>query len=540
MTRTAPEAPASLPATGGVCVARRHVLTVTVEDWFQAPALQQVVQRRHWPRLEARVGRGLQLALDLLQRHRAHATFFVSGWLAEQDPALVRRIAAAGHEVGSAGFWPGSVDVERTKFAAELDRARVAIEAATGTEVIGHRAGRVLREGDRWLLAELRARGYAYDASMQGGVARRADGIWEVPVSCGSVLGLRVPFGGSARSRQLPPQLVQRSVARWLGRHGEPLVCSFRTCELDLEQPRVTALSRRLRIAHYRHLERTRAFLEQQLAALPFVSVASSLGLTAGPAPVRALAVSDSAGEPIRSSAVRTAVSVVVPVCNEEESLPALFRAMDAVAAGLFDRFEFELVLVDDGSRDRSWAVMQELAAGRPRTQLLRHDGNRGIARAIATGLRAASSDVVVSIDCDCSYDPAEIGALLPLLEGADVVTASPYHPQGKVRNVPRWRLLLSRTLSWAYRRATGCNLHTWTSCFRAYRKSAVLDLEPEHPGFLGIAELLIRAVARGRRVVEHPAMLESRLLGTSKLKTLRTIRGHLGLLWQAFRGRVK
>jgi hypothetical protein len=108
------------------------------------------------------------------------------------------------------------------------------------------------------------------------------------------------------------------------------------------------------------------------------------------------------------------------------------------------------------------------------------------------------------------------------------------------VRNVPGWRLLLSRTLSWAYRRATGCRLYTWTSCFRAYRKSAVAGIELENDGFLGVAELLLRAVLRGRRVVEYPAMLESRLLGTSKLKTLRTIRGHLGLLWRVWRGRVK
>jgi glycosyltransferase involved in cell wall biosynthesis len=237
---------------------------------------------------------------------------------------------------------------------------------------------------------------------------------------------------------------------------------------------------------------------------------------------------------------VRTAVSVVVPVCNEEDNLPGLLRAMDGLAVQLRDRYELELVLVDDGSRDGSWRVMQELAVPRARTQILRHEHNRGIAAAIATGLRAARSETVVSIDCDCSYDPAEIGALVALLADADVVTASPYHPQGKVRNVPRWRLVLSRTLSWLYRRATGGRLHTWTSCFRAYRKSAVQDIQVDHQGFLGIAEFLVRAVARGLRVVEYPAMLESRLLGHSKLKTLRTIRGHLGLLWQIRRGRVR
>jgi hypothetical protein len=129
---------------------------------------------------------------------------------------------------------------------------------------------------------------------------------------------------------------------------------------------------------------------------------------------------------------------------------------------------------------------------------------------------------------------------MLPLLEGADVVTASPYHPGGRVRNVPRWRLWLSRTLSWLYRRLLRVPLHTWTSCFRVYRREQVRAIELQHGGFLGTAELLVRVVRRGGVVREHPALLESRLLGVSKMKTLRAVRGHLGLLWQVLRGRIR
>jgi glycosyltransferase involved in cell wall biosynthesis len=172
--------------------------------------------------------------------------------------------------------------------------------------------------------------------------------------------------------------------------------------------------------------------------------------------------------------------------------------------------------------------------------KLLRHERNRGVAAAIITGIRAASNEIVCSIDCDCSYDPMEIQNMVPRLGDGDLVTASPYHPDGQVLNVPRWRLFLSRTLSWIYRRVLGKDLFTWTSCFRVYRRSKVAGMELENGGFLGIAEMLVRMLRRGSVVKEYPTLLESRLLGASKMKTMRTVRGHLGLLWQVLRGRVR
>ncbi len=135
-------------------------------------------------------------------------------------------------------------------------------------------------------------------------------------------------------------------------------------------------------------------------------------------------------------------------------------------------------------------------------------------------------------MDCDCTYDPIEMATMIPMLEpGVDLVTASPYHPKGRVVNVPGWRLTLSRGASLLYRAVVGQGLHTYTSCFRVYRKSAVVDLELTEGGFLGVAELLGLLALRGGRIVEHPATLEVRLFGQSKMKTAKTIQGHLRLL---------
>lgn len=236
----------------------------------------------------------------------------------------------------------------------------------------------------------------------------------------------------------------------------------------------------------------------------------------------------------------RPRLAIVVPLKDEADGVPSLLAGLDALASELHALAICEVVFVDDGSTDATASLLAAAVATRPHARLVRHEHNRGIAAAIRTGLLATDAPFVASIDADLSYDPREIVRMLPLLASADVVTASPYHPAGGVENVPGWRLCLSRTLSWLYRRLLQKDVHTWTACFRLYRREAVVDLPQEYPGFLGTAELLVRVLRRGGRVVEHPCVLGVRRFGVSKLRVLRTIRDHLGLLWQVARGRIR
>jgi dolichol-phosphate mannosyltransferase len=233
-------------------------------------------------------------------------------------------------------------------------------------------------------------------------------------------------------------------------------------------------------------------------------------------------------------------LAVIVPLKDEAAALPALAAACTVLRAELAPKVAVEFVFVDDGSTDTTWAGLQRMFGSAADCRLVRHEHNRGLAAAIRTGLGATDAACCASIDADLSYDPRELGAMLPLLAFADVVTASPYHPQGGVRGVPGWRLLLSRSLSRCYRWLLRSDVRTWTSCCRLYRRAAVADLPLCHPGFLGTAELLVRVLRRGGSVREHPCVLGVRAAGSSKMKVLRTIAGHLGLLWQVARGRIR
>jgi polysaccharide deacetylase family protein (PEP-CTERM system associated) len=227
-----------------------------------------------------------------------------------------------------------------------------------------------------------------------------------------------------------------------------------------------------------------------------------------------------------------TPVTLVIPCYNEEGSLPYLARTLEHLKSELSAAYELNVLFVDDCSRDNTREVLETLFGNEPGITIVGHEVNRGVSAAILTGLQAAKTEIVCSIDCDCSYDPHELKRMLPLMKpGVAMVTASPYHRDGNVRNVPGWRLTLSHGLSVMYRLLLRKKLSTWTSCFRVYRKSQILDLPLNETGFLGTAELAAQLCLHDRVIVEHPAVLEVRLFGASKMKTLRTIRSHLRLL---------
>jgi glycosyltransferase involved in cell wall biosynthesis len=243
---------------------------------------------------------------------------------------------------------------------------------------------------------------------------------------------------------------------------------------------------------------------------------------------------------PLRPVLPGAPVSIVIPCYNEEKSLPYLANTLRSVEAELGAKYDLHFVFVDDCSRDNTWTLLRELFGANPRYTLLRHEKNGGVAAAILTGIRAAQTEIVCSMDCDCTYDPHELGRMIPLLtDDVAMVTASPYHPDGAVRNVPSWRLSLSRGASWLYRQILRQPLYTYTSCFRVYRRSVLKHIALQESGFLGVAEMLGKLDLGGARIMEYPSTLEVRLFGESKMKVGRTIVGHLKLMSRLARLRL-
>ena len=159
---------------------------------------------------------------------------------------------------------------------------------------------------------------------------------------------------------------------------------------------------------------------------------------------------------PGESTKTSPALSILIPCYNEQEGLNRMATEQAPVLQELQAIGATEVVFVDDGSADDTWQGLGRLAAtglaGTP-VQVVRHDRNRGLGAALRTGFAACRGQVIVTTDSDSTYRFDEIPRLLSLLEGdVAVVTASQYHPAGRIKNVPAHRLILSRGASILYR----------------------------------------------------------------------------------------
>ena len=228
-------------------------------------------------------------------------------------------------------------------------------------------------------------------------------------------------------------------------------------------------------------------------------------------------------------------LSIVVPCYNEEDGIPQLAEKLPPLIEQLQKEYVVELLFIDDGSTDKTQDLLRTFFGGFSYATIIPHEVNKNLGAALRTGFYHATGDYVAALDSDCTYDPFLLVEMLRVLneKNVDIVTVSPYHPLGTVMNVPRYRLFLSSTVCAIYRFLLRSELHTFTAMVRVYRREVVKTIIIESNTFMGVTELLAKALLRGYKAAEIPATLNSRAFGISKMKTFRTIKDHLRLIWK-------
>ena len=532
-----------------------NIITVQLQDYYQHKVFETVIARRHWSRFESRLRRNVDKTLGLLERHGVKATFFALGWIAERFPEIIQDIHNQGHEIASAGFWGADRRaVTQTEFREDMRLGKDTLEEIIGTRVDGYRSiRRSFSETDLWMIDLVSEEGYRYDSSLMPSGIRRTWGvdarrpfvretrrgpISELPHSTANLLGVRVPVGGGNFLRQLPTHYTFRAFKSWTRTNNAPFMLYFHPWELDGELPDVSAFGPLTRVRQYRNLGKLEHILPRYLEAAPFGSARDYLELDRRDTPEQAVrSASQSVVVHRRTGNDRVPVTVVIPCYNEEAAVVFLSRTLNELTVAAEPDYDLHYVLVDDRSTDDTVRMLRDAFADSPRHTVLELPANVGVSGAIHAGIREAQTEIVCSIDADCSYDPLELLKMIPLLDtNTAMVTASPYHEEGAVLGVPEWRLFLSRGLSRIYHRLMTHKFATYTSCFRVYRRSAVLRFRPQYTDFRGIVELLALMDIAGENIKEFPTTLQSRIFGISKMRTIRTIRDHVGLLAQIAR----
>ncbi len=290
------------------------VFSVDVEDYYQVAAFDSVVRRADWRWYPSRIEANVDRLLDLCDRRGVRGTFFVLGWEAKHRPAMVRRIADRGHELGCHSYFHRRVfQLTPAAFRHDTAAALAAIEDAAGVPVRGYRAPSFsITRRSLWAFDVLIELGFEYDSSVfpvrhpEYGIAdapsaphviRRAGGeIWEIPPATTGFFGRRLAVAGGGYLRHLPFPVVRAGLRRLVRSERQPAMLYVHPWEVDPDQPRLASTTL-TRLRHYRNLSRTLPRLERLLSEFRFV--------TAGELVARA--ADDAATAGAASSALREA-----------------------------------------------------------------------------------------------------------------------------------------------------------------------------------------------------------------------------------------
>jgi polysaccharide deacetylase family protein (PEP-CTERM system associated) len=266
----------------------RNALTFDVEEYFQAEAFARVVRAAEWPGQPSRVARSTSRLLDQLEHHGVSATFFVLGWVAERQPALVREIQKRGHEVACHGHAHRLIyAMERSEFRDDVRRAKQTIEDIIGAPINGYRAPTfsVVRDS-LWALDVLAEEGFRYDSSIFPirhdrygipGAPRFPHRIQlpgggtmvEFPVTTVRLAGQHLPFCGGGYFRLAPYPMIRAGLRRVNQRERMPGIVYLHPWEMDPEQPRLP-IGRLARFRHYVNLAHTASKLGRLLRDFRF------------------------------------------------------------------------------------------------------------------------------------------------------------------------------------------------------------------------------------------------------------------------------
>lgn len=216
-------------------------------------------------------------------------------------------------------------------------------------------------------------------------------------------------------------------------------------------------------------------------------------------------------------------ISILVPVKDEAPTIRPLVTQVEAAMSTL-GRDAYEIVLVDDGSSDATWAEIGAAAAASPHVSGISLRRNFGKAAALQRGFQVTSGDIVITMDGDLQDDPAEIPRFIAAIEaGADLVSG-----WKKVRHDPLGKTLPSRVFNWVTARMTGIPIHDFNCGFKAYRREILEDVS-----LYGELHRFVPALANalGYRVAEIVVAHHPRQHGHSKYGPARLINGLLDLL---------
>lgn len=263
-----------------------NYLSIDVEEHFQVSAFEKNVSVSDWDQHESRVDENISCILSLLCEFNIKATFFVVGWVAERNPALVLKIKEQGHEIGCHSYAHRKVyDFTAEEFREDTLRAKDILETITGDKVLGYRAPSYsITHKSLWALDILEELGFCYDSSIfpvyhdNYGIpdsprfkyVPEGSGLTEYPISTALILGRNIPISGGGYFRLFPYWFTKMGLSSINQKEQQPFMFYLHPWEVDPGQPRFRNANMLSRFRHYNNLDKTQTRFKRLLGDFGF------------------------------------------------------------------------------------------------------------------------------------------------------------------------------------------------------------------------------------------------------------------------------
>lgn len=270
----------------------QNAMSIDVEEYFQVSGFEEVIDREQWDAIPSRLHIGMSYTLELFAQCNIRATFFFLGWIVERHPAWLRRVAAAGHEIGIHGYDHRLIyNQSKAEFDNDIAKTLEIVRAHYDGPILGYRAPSFsIRTDTLWALDILKKHGMRYDSSIFPFKRKRygiengptapyqvVPDLLEFPMSTVRFLSKTIPVAGGGYLRIYPGWFTHWAI-RAMNRNGRPAVCYMHPWEFDPEQPRVAADSANL-FRHRVNLKRTRPKFAKLCRSFSFASLGDVLQL---------------------------------------------------------------------------------------------------------------------------------------------------------------------------------------------------------------------------------------------------------------------
>ena len=233
-------------------------------------------------------------------------------------------------------------------------------------------------------------------------------------------------------------------------------------------------------------------------------------------------------------------ISIVLPCYNEEAILQSNIKTIVNYLISKEFKYDWEIVIINDGSKDKTGQLADEFAEQNSRIRLIHHPTNLNLGNALKTGFKNAKGSIIVVMDIDLSYSVDHIEKMVDKLieTSSDIVIASPYMPGGKVTDVPFTRKMMSRWVNRFMRIAAQDKYYTYTGMVRAYKKGFIQTVNLKTKDYEINPEILYKAMILRARVVEIPAHLdwtEQNKYAGKRKSSMKVLRGFFSGIMSSF-----